>query len=103
MRCQKELDRLRAQPLTQEQPLSQEQPAAAEPPELLAVADAARQALAPAAAPSVPKLSRQQRRLAERLAERERRRQPHSAHPNQARQVERTLLSLNRLEAALSA
>jgi hypothetical protein len=110
MRAQKELDRLRAQPLMQE-----EIPAA-ELPELLTLAVSVQDAPAgtpkaePApsdnAPPRVPALSRQQRRLAERLAERERRRQPDrvrpdQAGPDQARQIERTLLSPRELEAAL--
>jgi hypothetical protein len=48
------------------------------------------------ASPAVPTLSRQQRRLAERLAKRELRRQPELV-----RQVERTLLNLRELEGAL--
>ncbi|HYZ23258.1 MAG TPA: hypothetical protein VE690_13985 [Rhodopila sp.] len=115
IRCRKELDRLRAQPFAQKP--SQDSPAepGAEPPELLAIANAIVHTLDAAASPAcasplrpprnpapdaasspVPKLSRQQRRLAERLAERERRRQP-----DHARQVERTLLSPRELEAAL--
>ncbi|HYZ23979.1 MAG TPA: hypothetical protein VE690_17665, partial [Rhodopila sp.] len=114
MRCQKEFDRLHAQPLPPDQLLPQEEIPAPEPPELLAFADAVRagsaatpaeeapagisEAAEAAALPSVvPPLSRQQRRLAERLARREIRRHL----PDHARQVERTLQSLRELEAAL--
>jgi hypothetical protein len=115
MRAQKELDRLRAQPVpSQPQPQSR---TAAEPPALLAFADAIRRSEAPSAdtapaspaltgpaptdpaaadpaAPGTPRpaaapapmLSRQQRRLAKRLAERERR------HPDLVHQIERSLL-----------
>ena len=110
MRCQKEFDRLHAQPLPPDQLLPQEETLIVEPPELLALAASIAQsvppagpaaaATTPAAAPTTPatlRLSRQQRRLAERLAERERRRQL----PDHARQGERTLQNLRELEAAL--